>query len=180
MGSVRRAGGRCVTAGLLAGGQPTLMETDPLNWSTRPAADVRADRRVRADGEGSGGGGFAIRAPAQSRRRPDAPRGRSGHARWRPTFRAAYRAVLGLMVAALVMFFGLAFRKLAQRLRDDAGWIQLGAAIGCCGLLVHSFVDFNLHIPANAAWFAVLASVATIAPTRRRQFPEVNRAEEGL
>jgi O-antigen ligase len=85
-----------------------------------------------------------------------------------------------LMVAALVMFFGLAFRKLAQRLRDDAGWIQLGAAIGCCGLLVHSFVDFNLHIPANAAWFAVLASVATIAPTRRRQFPEVNRAEEGL
>jgi O-antigen ligase len=85
-----------------------------------------------------------------------------------------------LMVVALVMFFGLAFRKLAQRLRHDAGWIQLGAAIGCCGLLVHSFLDFNLHIPANAAWFAVLASVATIAPTGRRQFPEVNRVEDRL
>src|SRR5439155_9063361 len=34
--------------------------------------------------------------------------------------------------------------------------VRLGAAIGCCGLLVHSFFDFNLHIPANAAWFAVL------------------------
>src|SRR5439155_15560712 len=38
--------------------------------------------------------------------------------------------------------------------------IRLGAAIGCCGLLVHSFFDFNLHIPANAAWFAVLAGLA--------------------
>jgi hypothetical protein len=84
------------------------------------------------------------------------------------------------MVVALVMFFGLAFRKLGQRLRDDAGWIQLGAAIGCCGLLVHSLVDFNFHVPANAAWFAVLASVATITPTGRRQFSEVNRVEEGL
>jgi O-antigen ligase len=39
-------------------------------------------------------------------------------------------------------------------------WIQLGAALGCCGMLVHSFFDFNLHIPANAAWFAVLAGMA--------------------
>jgi O-antigen ligase len=66
-----------------------------------------------------------------------------------------------LMVAALVMFFGVAFRKLGQRLQHDAGWIQLGATIGCCGLLVHSFVDFNLHIPANAAWFAVCVAIAT-------------------
>ena len=27
-------------------------------------------------------------------------------------------------------------------------------------MLVHSFFDFNLHIPANAAWFAVLAGMA--------------------
>ena len=39
-------------------------------------------------------------------------------------------------------------------------WIRLGAALGCCGMLVHSFFDFNLHIPANAAWFAVLAGIA--------------------
>ncbi|MGO8734245.1 MAG: O-antigen ligase family protein [Terriglobia bacterium] len=69
----------------------------------------------------------------------------------------------GLLVAVgLVMFFGMAFRKLGQRLRDDTGWIQLGAAIGCCGLLVHSFVDFNFHVPANAAWFAACVAIATV------------------
>jgi len=70
----------------------------------------------------------------------------------------------GLLIAtALAMFFRLAFRRLGERLQNDTGWIQLGAALGCCGLLVHSFFDFNLHIPANAAWFGVSASVATIA-----------------
>jgi O-antigen ligase len=74
-----------------------------------------------------------------------------------------------LMVSALALFFRCAFGKLAKRLRHDVGWLQLGAAIGCCGLLVHSFVDFNLHIPANAAWFAVLAAVATISPSESIQ-----------
>jgi O-antigen ligase len=65
-----------------------------------------------------------------------------------------------LMLVALAMFYRLAFGHLSERLRKEAGWIQLGAAVGCCGLLVHSFVDFNLHIPANAAWFAVCAAIA--------------------
>jgi fumarate reductase subunit D len=30
-------------------------------------------------------------------------------------------------------------------------------------MLVHSLADFNLHIPANAAWFAALAGIATTA-----------------
>jgi len=38
--------------------------------------------------------------------------------------------------------------------------LRLGAALGCIGLLVHSLVDFNLHIPANAAWFAFCAGLA--------------------
>jgi O-antigen ligase len=66
-----------------------------------------------------------------------------------------------LIVAALAIFLRLGFKKLGQRLRHDAGWIQLGATIGCCGLLVHSFVDFNFHIPANAAWFAACVAIAT-------------------
>jgi O-antigen ligase len=65
-----------------------------------------------------------------------------------------------IIIAALAFFFRLSFHGLARRLLSDQGWIQLGAALGCCGLLVHSFVDFNLHIPANAAWFAALAGVA--------------------
>jgi len=66
-----------------------------------------------------------------------------------------------LILAALVIFFYLASKNLGDRLKDEAGWIQLGAALGVCGLLVHSFVDFNLHIPANAAWFVVCAAWAT-------------------
>ncbi|PYY12101.1 MAG: hypothetical protein DMG69_02295 [Acidobacteria bacterium] len=66
-----------------------------------------------------------------------------------------------LILSALALFFRLAFQDLRHRLRSEGGWIRLGAAIGCCGLLVHSFFDFNLHIPANAAWFASLAGLAT-------------------
>jgi len=66
-----------------------------------------------------------------------------------------------LILSALALFFRLAFRDLRHRLRFEDGWIRLGAAIGCCGLLLHSFFDFNLHLPANAAWFATLAALAT-------------------
>jgi O-antigen ligase len=69
-----------------------------------------------------------------------------------------------LILSALGGFFWLAFRNLRERLRHPARWVQFAAALGCCGLLVHSFVDFNLHIPANAAWFAVCAAIATSWP----------------
>jgi O-antigen ligase len=88
-----------------------------------------------------------------------------------------------LILCALGMFFWLAFRGLLQPesripnpvsripcpesaaycLLPTAYCLRLAAALGCCGLLAHSFVDFNLHIPANAAWFAVCAALATSA-----------------
>ena len=68
-----------------------------------------------------------------------------------------------LILSLLALFFRLAFRDWGRPLRSQGSWIRLGAAIGCCGMLVHSFVDFNLHIPANAAWFAVLGGIATTA-----------------
>jgi O-antigen ligase len=67
-----------------------------------------------------------------------------------------------LIAVALAMFFRLAFRKLRERLEHEWGWAQLGAALACCGLLVHSLADFNLHIPGNAAWFAFCAAVGTL------------------
>lgn len=66
-----------------------------------------------------------------------------------------------LILAALGIFLGSAFQNLQERLQHTAGWIQLGATIGCCGLLIHSLSDFNFHIPANAAWFAACAALAT-------------------
>ena len=40
------------------------------------------------------------------------------------------------------------------------GAVSLSALLGCTGLLVHSFVDFNLQIPANAAMFYTLCGLA--------------------
>lgn len=67
-----------------------------------------------------------------------------------------------VLPAALAAFFVLAFRHLTRRLEEPHGWLQFGAAIGVCGLLVHGFSEFNLHIPANAAWFAFCAAIATL------------------
>ena len=64
-----------------------------------------------------------------------------------------------LIVAAAALFLAGAFRN-ARRSESAAEWIQVGAAIGCCGLLFHSFMDFNFHIPANAMWFAACAALA--------------------
>jgi O-antigen ligase len=68
-----------------------------------------------------------------------------------------------LILSALLLFFRLAFQDWSHRFRSHGAWIRLGATLGCCGMLVHSWGDFNLHIPANAAWFAVLAGIATTA-----------------
>jgi O-antigen ligase len=40
------------------------------------------------------------------------------------------------------------------------GAVSLAALLGCTGLLLHSFVDFNLQISANAALFYVLCGLA--------------------
>jgi O-antigen ligase len=47
--------------------------------------------------------------------------------------------------------------------------LSLAALLGCTGILFHSFVDFNLHIPANAALFYALAglSASELSPSSR-------------
>ena len=66
-----------------------------------------------------------------------------------------------LIGVALVIFFRKAFRHVEDRLRYEWGWIQMGATVGVVGLLCHSLVDFNLRVPANAAWFVVCLAIAT-------------------
>jgi len=83
-----------------------------------------------------------------------------------------------LILAALILFIPMMFRKLGVQLKREQGWIQLGAAIACCGLLIHSFVDFNLHIPANAAWFAFCAGLASLSGRLILTPGEMTRAEK--
>jgi O-antigen ligase len=51
--------------------------------------------------------------------------------------------------------------------------LNLSGLIACCGMLVHSLVDFNLHIPANALLFFVSAHLAVV-----RLEPSSSRAPE--
>jgi O-antigen ligase len=44
---------------------------------------------------------------------------------------------------------------------DFSAAVRLAALVGCTGIVVHSLLDFNLHIPANAALFFVLCAVAS-------------------
>jgi len=62
-------------------------------------------------------------------------------------------------------FLGALFFESLRRLSRDTGafasTVQLSGLVGCVGFLTHSLVDFNLHIPANALLFFLLAYVAT-------------------
>jgi hypothetical protein len=56
------------------------------------------------------------------------------------------------------------FRSLVSIVRDDSqhsSLLPLAAFCGCFAILIHSFVDFNLQIPANAIYFVTLAGLAT-------------------
>jgi O-antigen ligase len=68
-----------------------------------------------------------------------------------------FATVLGF----LALVYLRAFRKLRGPGLDLTQAATLAALLGVTGILVHSFVDFNLQIPANAAIFYVLAAIAT-------------------
>jgi O-antigen ligase len=67
-----------------------------------------------------------------------------------------FAAVIWFVVA----FYRSALKKLRDWPEDISSAVTLACLLGCTGILVHSFVDFNLQIPANAAWFYVLCTIA--------------------
>jgi len=68
----------------------------------------------------------------------------------------------------LVALFRSALRKLNHLQSATNAAVTLAALLGISGILVHSFVDFNLQIPANAAMFYVLCVVAAMDPCATR------------
>jgi O-antigen ligase len=63
-------------------------------------------------------------------------------------------------------FLGILFlesmRRSMELNRSFAAALHLSGLVGCTGFLVHSLVDFNLHIPANALLFLLMANLATV------------------
>src|SRR5260370_8272793 len=63
--------------------------------------------------------------------------------------------VLGLAFVAVLFWFGYANLRSA---RSPGGRAFYGSALAACaGILLHSFVDFNLHLPSNALLFLIFA-----------------------
>ncbi len=59
-----------------------------------------------------------------------------------------------------VLFF-ISLRQLLQLDKPFAAALHLSGLVACVGFLVHSLVDFSLHIPANALLFFLMAHLAT-------------------
>lgn len=77
-------------------------------------------------------------------------------------------AALGTLVALALW---TAFHVLLRRKSDLPRGIAFGVAMAITALLIHSTVDFNLQIPANALTIVVILAMAWIArelPSRRK------------
>jgi len=74
-----------------------------------------------------------------------------------------FTSELGLPIFAIIVWMIIAlYKKGFQKLKNPSRFVRgftIGAMSGITAILIHSFVDFNLHIPANALLFTVLAAM---------------------
>jgi O-antigen ligase len=68
------------------------------------------------------------------------------------------------MLWFLVTIYTRALKKIKNWPSEMSGALTLACMLGLSGILVHSAVDFNLQIPANAALFYVLCTMAAAEP----------------
>jgi len=79
--------------------------------------------------------------------------------------------------ATMLWFVATIFRRGLKKIgrweSEMSGAVTLACLLGLSGILVHSAVDFNLQIPANAALFYVMCTIAAAepfaAPARKRR-----------
>jgi O-antigen ligase len=87
------------------------------------------------------------------------------------------------MIWFVIIVYRRAFRKIANWTSDVSGATALACLLGCTGILVHSALDFNLQIPANAALFYVFCTLAAAEPfaqPMRKRRPVQTQTQEIL
>lgn len=82
----------------------------------------------------------------------------------------AETGVLGF--STMIWFLFILIRQVRRKVHkwssDVSGAVTLACSLGVLGILVHSFVDFNLQIPANAAFFYVFCAIIGAPPLLQR------------
>jgi len=90
----------------------------------------------------------------------------------------------GTMLWFLLTLYTRALKKIGNWAGDLSGATTLACVLGLSGILVHSALDFNLQIPANAALFYVLCTVAAAEPftlpARKRRVARSKPPEDAL
>ena len=86
---------------------------------------------------------------------------------------AAETGLVGLGLLGLVVAVSLAVALRAQWIRRDPlmRGMSFACVMGVTSLLIHSWVDFNLQIPANAVYFMVLLAFGWISLYLDRRSP---------
>ncbi|HUO24191.1 MAG TPA: O-antigen ligase family protein [Candidatus Aquilonibacter sp.] len=86
------------------------------------------------------------------------------------------------MIWLLIVVYRTAIRKVGNWTGDISGAVAMACLLGVSGILVHSALDFNLQIPANAALFYVLCTIAVsrpfAQPARKRKVVQSRPADE--
>ena len=94
---------------------------------------------------------------------------------------------MGLLGFATMVWFvatayARAIKKIGDWTGDISGAVTLACMLGLTGILIHSAVDFNLQVPANAALFYVMCTIAAseplAQPARKRRVVRSNSPEE--
>ena len=68
-----------------------------------------------------------------------------------------------LFGSAILLTLGTMIVALCRRQDPLMRGVLFGCVTATLSLLIHSLVDYNLHIPANAAWFTVILAMGLIA-----------------
>lgn len=75
-------------------------------------------------------------------------------------------------LAFLILLYRQARRNFEAQQGHFSRGLHAGAIVALSGMLLHSFVDFNLHVPANALLFLLQAQLACSAPLPSQAAPE--------
>jgi len=92
-----------------------------------------------------------------------------------------FTSEVGLLLTPIIIWMIIAlYRKGFEKLKNPSRMVRgitLGAMSGITAILIHSIVDFNLHIPANALLFTVLAAIV-IAPVTQVNNNKFHRTQQ--